>query len=61
MLPPVKATKLRLRVHATKPIGSSRFTVKVNGTELKPITNVSAFYHNPYDTMVFPGEAHRRG
>jgi hypothetical protein len=60
MLPPGEGTALRLRVHATKPVGRSRFTVKVNKNELKPLEDVSAFYDNPYDKMITPDATHRR-
>lgn len=34
--------------------------MKVNGTELKPIKDVSAFCDSPYDKMISPGKEHRR-
>jgi hypothetical protein len=59
MLPLANGKTLRLRIHATKPVGASRFNVKVNGTKLKPADDVSAFYKNPYDKMTSPDAKHR--
>jgi hypothetical protein len=59
MLPTGENTTLRLRIHATKPIGDSRFTAKMNKAELMPTEDVSAFYDNPYDRMITPDAKHR--
>jgi len=32
----------------------------MNGTRLKTTRNVSAFYDNPFDTMITPNEKRRR-
>ncbi len=59
MLPAGK-DKLRLRIHAKEVIGDRNITAKMNGTRLRPVQDVSAFYDNPFDTMITPTGEHRR-
>ena len=61
MLPLEKNTILHLRVHTKEVIGDSDITVTFNGKRLKPVSNVSAFYENPFDTMISPNEKYRKG
>ncbi len=60
MLPIGKNEVLRLRVHTKEEVGDRKITAMINKKQLKPILNVSAFYANPFDTMITPNEKHRR-
>jgi len=60
MLPAAKNTTLRLRLHVKEEIGDRRIAATMNGTRLKTTRNVSAFYDNPFDTMITPNEKRRR-
>ncbi len=42
----------RLRIHTKKPFGEAELVVTMNGVELSPTDDRTAYYGNPYDGMI---------